>query len=124
MDFYRQISSGLGAASSFRKNDLFDVIAPEGIQFTELTALIGLDLSGSTVFLVPALQIDESHVLSLLHLLMHFCKIGLLIVGAPIIASCFIPIDQFIDRVIPDPFRKRIRQLSTLFKSAYEVVDS
>lgn len=34
------------------------------------------------------------------------------------------PVDQFIDRVIRDPLRKRIRQLFALLESTHEVVDS
>ena len=100
------------------------LITPTSVQLAELPVLIRLDFSGIAILLIPPPQIDECHVFSFLHLLMYFGEIGLFIVGAPIVGPGFVPIDQFIDRVIRDPFRKRIRQLFAFFKSAYEVVDS
>ena len=98
--------------------------APATIQFTELSILVWLCRFCYTVFLVAAPQVNERHVLPLIHLFKDSWEIGLFITVIPSVGTWLMAVYQLIDCIIRDPFRKRIRQLLTPFKSADEVVDS
>ena len=100
------------------------LVAPAGIQFAKLSVLIRFDLSGCTILLVTAPQIDECHVLTLIHLSKDCGEIRLFIAGISSVGTWLMAVYQFVDRIVRDPFRKRIRQLFAPFKSANEVVDS
>ena len=80
--------------------------APTGIQLTELAILIWFGGFLYTVFLISTPQLNERHVFLFVHLFKDRWKVGLFIAVIPPVASRFMTVYQFVDRIIRDPFRK------------------
>lgn len=92
------------------------LVAPAGIQFAKLSVLIRFDLSGSTILLVTAPQIDECHVLTLIHLSKDCGEIRLFIAGISFVGTWLMAVYQFVDRMVRDPFRSGYNSFSHLSK--------